>query len=106
MKQFKDLQFTAHRIGDGKQAVMMFENGYGVSVVRLKVAGIYRSYTRNENEWELAVLEGNEEKWSRTYDTPITDDVIGHLSEREVSEVMRKVQELPIKTRKTKNEQA
>ena len=55
----------------------------------------YGSYTRNDSEWELAVLKGNEEEWNLTYDTPITDDVIGHLCEDEVTEIMKQVQELP-----------
>lgn len=95
MKNFKDLEFKTHQTGEGQQATMMFENGYGVSVVRFKVMGRYGSYTSNESEWELAVLKGDEKEWSLTYETPITDDVMGHLSEEEVSEVMQKVQELP-----------
>ena len=95
MKNFKDLEFKTHQTGEGKQATMMFENGYGVSVVRFKVMGNYGSYTSNESEWELAVLKGDEKGWSLTYETPITDDVMGHLSEEGVSEVMQKVQELP-----------
>lgn len=95
MKQFKDLQFKSHQTGEGVQSVMMFENGYGVSVVRFKVMGTFGSYTSNEGEWELAVLQGNENEWSLTYDTPITDDVMGHLSEQEVTDIMKQVQELP-----------
>ena len=37
MKTFKDLKFKPHRTGEGKQAVMLFPNGYGVSVVRFKI---------------------------------------------------------------------
>lgn len=64
--------------------IMFFKNGYGVSVVRFKMAFGYGSYTDNDSEWELAVLFGNEE-WTLTYNTPITDDVIGHLTGTEVT---------------------
>ena len=92
MKTFRDLEFTPHLTGDGLQARMEFKNGYGVSVVRFKLAGgfIYGSYTNNEKEWELAVLY----KGSLTYDTPITDDVMGHLNAGQVSNVMKQVQQL------------
>ena len=84
MNKFKDLEFKPHSIGDGVQAIMNFKNGYGVSVV--KFSGSY-GYP---NLWELGVLYGGD----LTYNTPITEDVMGNLSENEVSEVMLKVQKL------------
>ena len=95
MKSFKDLEFKSHPNGIGLAGRIMFENGYGVSVVRFQTLGGYGSYTSNENEWELAVLKKKGEGWMLTFDTTITDDVIGHLLEEEVTEIMRKVQELP-----------
>lgn len=74
---------------------MFFENGYGLSAIRFKVMGIYGSRTSNENEWEVAVLIGDEKEYHLCYNTPITNDVIGNLTKEEVSEIMRKVQELP-----------
>jgi hypothetical protein len=50
-KKFEDLDFKLHEIGNGKHAVMMFPNGYGVSVVRFMSSFVYGSYTSNENEW-------------------------------------------------------
>ena len=94
MKTFKDLKFKNHKTGEGKQSVIFFSNGYGVSVVRFKIMGTYGSYTSNENEWELAVLYGNKDEWTLTYNTPITDDVLGHLSDLDVTEIMEKVQKL------------
>lgn len=44
--------------------------------------------------WELAVIKGNKENFSLCYDTPITNDVIGHLSNSGVSKIMKEVQEL------------
>ena len=65
---------------------MMFENGYGVSVV----SHTY-SYGGKKGLYEIAVLDKNGEL---TYDTPVTNDVIGYLSETGVTDVMKKVQEL------------
>lgn len=91
MKEFKDLKFEPHFVGEGLMGRMDFENGYGVSVVRLQMpTGTYGSYTSNDDEWELAVFEDG----SITYDTPITDDVLGHLSDSDVTDVMKRVQEL------------
>ena len=84
MKQFKDLKFKPHSIGNGVQARMDFPNGYGVSVVKFNGTYGYPDL------WEVAIMyEG-----SLTYNTDITDDVLGHQTEEDVTEVMRKVQEL------------
>lgn len=98
MKSFKDIKFKPHRHGHGLHGLCFFENGYGVSVVRYQSeSGLpdFLSYTSNENEWELAVIYGNEKDWDITYNTEITDDVMGHLSEGEVNWIMIQVQELP-----------
>ena len=68
----------------GLSAKLEFDNGYGVSVINGK-----GTYT-NDGQYELAVLKNG----NITYDTDITSDVIGFLSEDEVSEIMKKVQEL------------
>jgi hypothetical protein len=94
MKTFKDIDFQPHSVGDGISGKIFFDNGYGVSVVRFKINDRYSSYTNNENEWELAILFGNEKEWELTYNTPITNDVIGWLSEDKVTDIMKKVQEL------------
>lgn len=95
MKSFSDLQFKPHANFTGLMSSIFFDNGYGVSVVRFEISpGHYGSYTSNENEWELAVLKGNKDNNHICYDTEITDDVLRHLSEDEVTEVMQKVQSL------------
>jgi len=95
MKVFKDLEFEKHINGDGLQSKIFFDNGYGISVIRFKLSfGRYGSYTNNEHEWEIAVLTGNKDEWSLSYSTDITDDVIGHLSEEEVTEIMKRIQNL------------
>jgi hypothetical protein len=111
LKTFKDLEFKPHTMANGLRAVMEFGNGYGVSVVRFTHAfdinnevvvrfvkavfdhnggAGYGSYTSSESEWEVAVMHGGK----LCYATPITDDVIGHAEELEVTEIMAKVQRL------------
>jgi len=94
MKTFKDLEFKPHKTGEGLQARMDFDNDYGVSVVRFKINGVFGSYTDSDKEWELAVMW----KGELTYTTPVTNDVIGHLSARAVTKIMKQVQLLPPRT--------
>jgi hypothetical protein len=94
MKTFQDLKFRDHLAGEGKQGLAFFENGYGVSVIRFRSPFGYGSCTSDETEWELAVIIGDESNYSITYNTDITSDVIGHLSEDEVSDIMNRVQGL------------
>jgi hypothetical protein len=88
MKKFQDLDFVKLDDGfmKGVQGRMTFENGYGVSVV----SHTY-SYGGKDGLFEVAVLgkDGN-----LTYDTPVTNDVIGYLTEEDVTDVMKQVQNL------------
>jgi len=87
-----------HEIFDGTQRIYRFDNGYGASLVRNKNSlGCYESRTSNENEWELAVIyfDGNKiDEYRLIYDTPITDDVMGHLEEDEIEEVLKRIKNL------------
>jgi hypothetical protein len=87
MKTFEDLVFKAHPIGNGLQAVEEFKNEYGVSVV--KFAG---SYGYTSDLWEVAILYQD----SITYETHITDDVIGYQTDKEVTNIMIEVQKLKL----------
>ena len=69
----------------GVQKVYEFDNGYGASVIMHQ-----GSYGFSKGLWELAVLENGE----LCYDTPITNDVIGHLSEAEVNKYLKQIKEL------------
>lgn len=71
----------------GVQYFFSFANGYGASVI--KRSG---SYGYKEDLWELAVLDSDGEL---TYDTPITNDVLGHLTDEEVRETLAEIRELP-----------
>ena len=78
-----------------KQAVYFFENGYGISIINIiSPNGIHYSYTNNSQPYEVAILFGNIASSQITYDTPITDDVIGYLTLEEVYNVMKQIEQL------------
>lgn len=85
MKTFKDLVFENHPVAGGKMARMQFDNGYGISVISGKMF-----YTSDSAPYECAVLFNDD----ITYNTSITDDVIGHQTEEGITEVMAKIQSL------------
>jgi hypothetical protein len=76
-----------------EQALTFYPNGYGASVIKSKY-----SYGGVEGLWELAVLEGDHNEWAITYDTPITSDVLGHLTYSDVEKIRLKIEALPNKT--------
>lgn len=87
MKTFKDIQFKEHpSTFGGIIGRIEFENGYGASVVKSPF-----SYGGGDDLYELAVL-GNDGQIC--YTTPITDDVIGYLTEDDVEELLIKIQQL------------
>ncbi len=71
---------------DGWLKRYMFSNGYGASVVCHSF-----SYGGNNGLFELAVLDKDGEL---TYDTPITNDVIGHLTQEEVDVFLERINNL------------
>ena len=74
----------------GIQYLFKFENNFGASVI--KHLG---SYGHEEDLWELAVVEYYRSgEWYLTYDTDITDDVIGCLTDEDVRELLTKIKEL------------
>ena len=98
IKTFKDLEFETHPIlldaksqntkemfANSKHAVMEFENGYGVSVIFGE-----QFYSNGIDTYEVAVLKDG----FICYKTYITDNVVAYQTENEVTEIMRKVQEL------------
>lgn len=85
MKTFNDLDFNQHPIGNGVQAKMTFKNNRGVSVVKFNGSYGY------PNLWELAVLS---EDGELDYTTPVTDDVLGYLTEDDVTQAMKEVEAL------------
>jgi len=91
--EFKDLKFEKDNMM-GISAHHLFDNHYGVSVIKSPY-----SYGGKQGKYELAILVMKpSDKYSELcYDTPITNDVIGYLTETEVTELMKQVSELPIR---------
>ena len=65
--------------------MLFFENGYGASVVQHDY-----SYG-NESGNEIAVLDNQGEI---CYDTPITEDVLGHLTFGDVEDALGRISRL------------
>lgn len=86
IKTFDDIEFKPHPMGNGIQAVVMFDNGYGASVVQTDY-----SYGGRLGLYELAVLDKD---GHITYNTPITEDVIGYLNHEKVTEKLIEIQDL------------
>ena len=91
METFDDLVFEPHpitecgidRYKDCKQAVMNFENGYGVSVIFGTAF-----YSNGVDTYELAALLEGE----LCYPAEIGYDVLGYITKDEVTEAMMKIQ--------------
>jgi hypothetical protein len=89
MKTFNDLQFKEHPRGavyGGIISRIIFDNGYGATVVQGP-----HSYGGSDGLYELAVVGKDDEI---CYDTPITSDVEGYLSETQVTDLLIKIQQL------------
>jgi hypothetical protein len=86
MKTFNDLVFKQDIQRGLNAARIMFDNGYGASVV----VGPY-TYGGEDGLYELGVL-GKDGKLC--YDTPVTDDVEGYLSEDDVTKLLEQIQKL------------
>ena len=85
-KTFEDIDFERNEDLDGVVGRIMFDNGYGASVVRHIM-----SYGGKLGLYELAILD---KEGDLTYDTPVTNDVIGYLTTEEVTNYLIKIQEL------------
>lgn len=89
MKTFEDLVFEHDEMGE--HAFEIYPNHYGISVIR----GPY-SYGGDKGLYEIAVLRMTPEMEHSElcYDTPITDNVVGHLTPEDVTEYMKQIQKL------------
>jgi len=86
MKTFNDLEFKQDMLRGLNAARVMFDNGYGASVV----IGPH-TYGGEDGLYELAVLDSN---GNLTYETPVTGDVEGYLTEEGVTEFLKQIQNL------------
>jgi len=83
---FQELEFQLHPMGMGKQCIVQYSNGYGASIVQGP-----HTYGGKDGLYELAVFGKDGEI---TYDTPITNDVLGYLSEAEVEKTLLDIKNL------------
>ena len=87
--KFKDLEFSPRKDFNGIQAKVFFANKYGASIIQGE--GTHG----NENGlYELAVLTGSADDWHRCNSTPLTDGVVGRLSESEVTNWLQNIEAL------------
>lgn len=90
MERFKEyLNFDEEYLG-GPHKVYKFPNNYGASVIQNDY-----SYGGERGLWEIAVVcfvDGN--KWDIDYSTPITNDVLGYLSDEEVENTLEQIKNL------------
>ena len=74
----------------GVSYIFRFPNNYGASVVKTII-----SYGHEDDLWELAVIKWwCDDEWDLDYDTPITDDVIGYLTDERVRELLEEIKGL------------
>ena len=78
----KEYLIETNKHNGGIQKVYKFPNGYGASVIQHR-----GSYGYQKGLWEVAVLFHGE----LCYDTEITSDVIGHLNDPEVDNILGKI---------------
>jgi hypothetical protein len=81
-----------HTLGHGgQQTVYKFPNGYGASVI---VGGI--AYGNEDAPYELAVIKFRTDRdgFDLCYDTPITDDVVGHQTGEDIINLLIQIKNL------------
>jgi hypothetical protein len=83
---FTLLNFQPHPMGMGKRCIIQFPNGYGASIVQGP-----HTYGGDKGLYEIAIFgkDGN-----ITYSTPITDDVLGYLTEQDVEKTLTDIKNL------------
>lgn len=87
-KSFKDFILIEREINGGGQIILQFDNGWGASVIHHNF-----SYGNESGLCELAVFDFDGEL---SYETPITDDVLGCLNLDDVINTLIKIKGLPV----------
>lgn len=83
--------YTERSLHGGVQRLYRFDNNWGASVIRHD-----SSYGSDRGLWELAVIRYSDDsdKFVLDYTTPITDDVVGHLTDADVEKLLVQIGEL------------
>lgn len=90
---FEDYEVDALKIGFQRRVgwKYVFENGYGASVIDT-------GYGDEDHPYEIAVLKRmSNNNYSLCYSTPITDDVIGYLTNENVIDILNQIKSLEAK---------
>lgn len=88
--KFKNNLIETKELFGGVQKLFKFDNMYGASVIKHKY-----SYGGDKGLWELAVIKyQDDDKWHIDYDTKITDDVIGYLTDEDVCFCLEQIKHL------------
>jgi hypothetical protein len=77
---YYDIEFKNRSAGMGKQCMMFFGNGYGVSILLGD-----RFYSNGVDTYEVAIMDDYE---NVCYSSGLTEDVLGHQSKEEVMEII------------------
>lgn len=77
------------RLFDGVQYLFRFENRYGASVV--KGDG---TYGYDKDLWEIAVILWCDDEYDIDYDSEITSDIEGWLTDADVRDLLKQIKEL------------
>jgi hypothetical protein len=87
------MRIKAGRSDYGYQEIHSFKNGYGASVVMGD-----HTYGGDQGLYELAVIKFGEDDddWEIAYDTPITGDVVGFLTYKDVEALLVQIEALPM----------
>jgi len=96
--------------GEGTQKIWKFKNGYGASVVRFFISNKFNptrkekigSYGVDKGLWEIAIIKFKDDDDTKNgkpafeicYNTPITEDVLGNLTEKEAVKILKKIAKL------------
>lgn len=90
---YEDNLVETNCVMNGAQYIFRFPNGYGASVVKHDF-----SYGHEDDLWELAVTKyensSADAEWDLCYDTPITADVEGFLTDEMVRDLLGKIKGL------------
>lgn len=85
--KISDLVFKPNkRAVGGSVATYQFPNGYTASVITGSGA-----CGNAEKPYDIAVIHND----MLCYDTPITDDVVGYLTEEEANDILQQIASLP-----------
>jgi len=74
--------FYEEEFNHGIRRVYTFPNGYGASVIK----GPY-TYGGKQGKWEMALLKDG----AILYQPPLFEDVIGHLTSKEVDNLLKQI---------------